>query len=110
MAKQLEVGDILIGHNSRSGYNRTAIDRVTPKRAYGNGITFIREYEEGCIVNDVGSNIWNTTIFKLRTEELAKKLQKQNLIRSLNNNNYDNLELEELEIIYKIVRKAQGRS
>jgi len=110
MKKQLEVNSVLIGHNNRSGYSRIVIDRVTPKRAYGNGVTFIREYEEGGGVEDVGAGVWNTTVFKIRTEELAKKLQKQNLIRSLNNNQFDNLELAELEIIYKIVRKAQERS
>lgn len=89
--------------------SRKKIEKVTPKYAYTeNGEKYQRvegeETEVRKISKESGRASWGAVNFAyLETEEILKKYKKQILLQKISYASFDNLELDELVLINKIL-------
>ena len=101
---ELKVGDRIYQQNYGKIYAVFTVERVTKTLAICGVAKFKREYQsESWIMSAGDTGKWNTNSYSLETPELKEQLFKQNAISKIQKAKLEDLSIEQLKEIIKIL-------
>jgi len=100
---ELKVGDIIYQTHGKRIYNVYTIDRTTKTLAVSGNAQFKLEYKHPSNIRLKCANTWDVHSYSLETPELKEQLFKQNAISKIQKAKLEDLSIEQLKEIIKIL-------